>query len=249
MSELPAWFWQEFIRPYRESLERSKIEKQQETNMNFFEALDKMHYDKCDMLYDSEIRYRLDRGKLYCFGKNGWGESGANVNGLLQGSWQIYEEPKCNCPDNVYSKDGSGIAGCTQFNCNKHGLVWLKPKETKGLWEADKKLIASRITLEITNSPFASTLQSRQWVKALHTFMELKGHPLTVKPSEEKEEYVIRINTDENILYIEEMLTLDGKLTEISPTFEIEEDAEEALNDIGKENLLHMFKTFSGLYE
>lgn len=94
-------------------------------------------------------------------------------------------------------------------------------------------------------------LQSREkemkWASALNTFLRLKAHPLVVKPSSDTQYYII-INVHFNNLYIVDSRHKSDKHDFLSPMFHEKEHADKAIEDIGRKNIVEMFKTFSGVY-
>lgn len=92
------------------------------------------------------------------------------------------------------------------------------------------------------------------WRKSLCTFMELKAHPLAVKPTLDHEErfeeqFYVGINIGENKIYPLDSDFNCDKSDYLSPMFDSLDDIRKAIYDIGEDNLLEMFKTFSGVYE
>lgn len=114
--------------------------------------------------------------------------------------------------------------------------------------------------------------------KLMNIFHKLMFHPLTVKPIDCEEQYIIEFIDKDFIVNgfiiyypyektedFEKLLekkgekkdeinvifeyTLIPKLNSISPSFATAEDARQAINDIGEANLIHMFKTLKGIYE
>lgn len=85
-------------------------------------------------------------------------------------------------------------------------------------------------------------------VKALKIYIELLKHPLVVKSESEKSQYVITSSCFSIFeLSVEYYRSNNSKFDHLSPVFSSEEDAEKAISDIGKDELLFMFKKLKGL--
>lgn len=159
----------------------------------------------------------------------------------------------------MYTKDGRSEYS---FN-NKMIAHWLncdwqiyeEPKESKGLWEkpAHENSVYFGLRLGGNLHKFSGESDAFRWGKALNTFMLLKGHPLAIPFDNSKLRVHYCIFHNPNGLNHKDIgvhLGMAGQGTQnISPSFSNFDDANQALKDIGPENLLHMFKTFSGIYE
>lgn len=89
---------------------------------------------------------------------------------------------------------------------------------------------------------------SDEYFKAFKTFILLRHQEGTEVPLDEEMQYLIRLNKDRG-LYVDVWQRIGNKVTAISPCFRTVDHAEKAINFIGKENIIHMFKTFHGIYE
>jgi hypothetical protein len=101
---------------------------------------------------------------------------------------------------------------------------------------------------EMLNLGFNSEQKMKSFIKALQTFLRLKAHPLAVKPSRNDQCYIVCNLDDGNVCsyYASEYM---DKGDYISPMFSDEKDSDKAIQDIGEDNLVEMFKVFSGDYE
>lgn len=86
---------------------------------------------------------------------------------------------------------------------------------------------------------------AHDWQKALATFFELKSHPLAVPATEEETQWQI----DGGCMDTEDNYFIQTKRSRLSPCFKSSHDAQKCLEDIGESRLLHMFRTFQGIYE
>lgn len=87
---------------------------------------------------------------------------------------------------------------------------------------------------------------SMKWHEALFTFMRLKAHPLARKISNDLYQYLIFLDNYGQIC-IEAYMRSIGKITEISPCFDSEEEVLQVIKDVGEENIINMFKVFGGV--
>jgi len=89
---------------------------------------------------------------------------------------------------------------------------------------------------------------SCEWRKALGTFMQLKTYPLARKVILGRDQYIIRPLTNTlKDTYIEGGYSFIFKLNNLSPCFSSKEDAQKAIDAIGEENIINMFKVFGGV--
>lgn len=94
-----------------------------------------------------------------------------------------------------------------------------------------------------------------KWKKAIATFLRLKQHPLARKcKHEDGLQWVIILRATMFKAYTAEYeLTTDcwrstyTKIAYLSPCFNLAEDANKAIKELGKDNLLEMFRTFQGV--
>lgn len=89
---------------------------------------------------------------------------------------------------------------------------------------------------------------SNNYYGALQTFILLRQQEGSEVPLDGEMQYLIRLNKDRG-LYVDVWQRIGNKVTAISPCFRTVDHAEKAINFIGKENIIHMFKTFHGIYE
>jgi len=80
---------------------------------------------------------------------------------------------------------------------------------------------------------------------AILTLVKLWLHPLTVKPKKNKEFYFIRAKNFS--LYLDNRINY--KLESISPCFNSQKDAKQAILDIGEENILKAFEAVKGIFD
>ena len=87
------------------------------------------------------------------------------------------------------------------------------------------------------------------YAKAINTLLLLRHQPGTVKPRELVGQYFIRLDRSgfhPNVM-VSRFTGVGAKVTQISPCFETQAAAETAINIIGKNDIIHMFKTLHGL--
>lgn len=176
-----------------------------------------------------DITYRIHNNKLqfFCISENKFTDSEAIYNDLKECIFIEVEYPEKE--EIKYSEMG--------FQINK----------------LDTPISNKEPTISIESRHFDTTIYfimknretEREWAIALNTFMLLKSHPLAVKVILGKKQFFICLHSD-GYICIEDHLNY-GKLDEISPAFKSNEDAQKAIDDIGKDNIMHMFKTFQGL--
>lgn len=82
--------------------------------------------------------------------------------------------------------------------------------------------------------------------KAFKTMIELRKCQGT-EPANDNVQYFIVPRLDTNILVAVSSKHLSGKCSEISPMFDTEDNLNAAIESVGKENILDMFKTFHGV--
>jgi hypothetical protein len=124
-----------------------------------------------------------------------------------------------------------------------------EPEEGKGLWK--HKLGDGSDLMEFYYERCISHYEQQQvWADALETFMNLKGHPLAVKAKDDFQQFCLLFTEDcMNAIKIDVWHYNKSKFAFISPMFATEEDARQAIKDIGEETLLKMAKVFQGIYE
>lgn len=149
-------------------------------------------------------------------------------NYFICAKWAIYEEPKQSTPLIQFKENGIKIE-CYVAHNTSYG----HDSYTARFWLEN----------------FKKQEECNDWRKALNTFMRLKCNPLAEIAADNKRQWLIEIGSFEEIIKIDEYDYNFTKLINISPCFSTKEDAESAITDIGEENLLHMFKTFQGIYE
>lgn len=102
----------------------------------------------------------------------------------------------------------------------------------------------------ISNIPARNKEECLDWLKALETFFELKCHPLTVEIRDGKIQCCIGPDSIEPWgLEAQCWNTSSFKIPLVSPIFASIDDTMQAIQDIGESRLIHMFKTFHGIYE
>lgn len=90
---------------------------------------------------------------------------------------------------------------------------------------------------------FSDQVQCQRYADALTTFILLRKQPGSCKAIDYVMQYVIKVDEDYD-LYVGDWRSSPCKISEISPCFETEEQAEQAIRQIGKERILEMFKNF-----
>jgi len=196
------------------------------------EAIEAMENDhiSCMAFLHPHVHYMVDHDRLYFknINETAWREHDHPARSvrfsfdLIKSKWAIYEDPK---------------------------------EEKKGLfdrWDGKKNYL---FTLDgnAISAAFPGLYNNEHchaWEYALITFMRLKSHPLAVPVLDDIPQFVIKTSfwsTDG--LYLQKHYGLATKITEVSPCFSCEEDGEKAISDIGEDNILHMMRTFQGIYE
>lgn len=94
---------------------------------------------------------------------------------------------------------------------------------------------------------FQSQEIAGHYAKALNTFLLLRHQPGTDVPSDGRGQWFIELHEDN--LLIGMVCRIEYKINGISPPFTTRYFAEQAINAVGKDNIIHMFKTFHGIYE
>lgn len=122
-----------------------------------------------------------------------------------------------------------------------------KLEKNYGALGFNPKIIDFNVFPEIEES---STEQDKasKFITALKTLMELKSHPLAV-PASDDNKYQYFICFCITILKINNYSLNSFKLSEISPAFNDKIDAQQAIEDIGENRLIEMFKVFQGIYD
>ena len=87
---------------------------------------------------------------------------------------------------------------------------------------------------------------AKDYAKALNTMLLLRRCEGTI-PVTSSRQYVIRYINDE--VWVDSFNDFRAKIELICPCFDTKENAELAIKKIGEDNILHMFKTFHGIYE
>ena len=93
---------------------------------------------------------------------------------------------------------------------------------------------------------FTTQEQAENYRKAFETFLELRRCTGTVKVKNNVEQYTIGLEYDLSIC-TRSYRGLDSKGECLSPCFSTGTAALNAIETVGEENILHMFKTFHGL--
>lgn len=184
------------------------------------------------------------------------------IDGVSTWWAQLDNDKESNCATlNTYSARGK----CSDIIDNMIIAHWLgcewqiyeDPKESKGLWKPSDDE-SNCHSLYISYHPYRNVINFKDydirhtWGRALETFMRLKGNPFAVPVIEDKSQYCIspyHRGSFEFVIAIDCLTRSVYKCGSLSPCFEKEIDAKQAIKDIGADNLLHMFKTFQGIYE
>lgn len=90
-------------------------------------------------------------------------------------------------------------------------------------------------------------VDSIKWKDALYTFMRLKGHPLARKIKKSHTQWFLSFDPRYTGLSIMYYQSLQNKIDSLSSFFDSEKDALCAIEDIGQENIINMFKVFGGV--
>lgn len=90
---------------------------------------------------------------------------------------------------------------------------------------------------------------SFEYRKAVYTLIELRTMDGTTKPEDVVTQYVVCVGYHNHMLVIEvdTWFSEDNKLNQISPCFRTEDQALAAIQKIGEDRLMHMFKTLHGV--
>jgi len=102
-------------------------------------------------------------------------------------------------------------------------------------------------TYDYKGAAFTTKEQAENYCKAFETFLELRRCEGSEPAMNNKKQYMLGLHTSSILLVVEGYYGLENKLDKLSPCFVSREKAEAAFDKIGKENILHMFKTFHGL--
>lgn len=89
---------------------------------------------------------------------------------------------------------------------------------------------------------------TQEYEKAIETFFLLRYQAGSEVSLDGKMQYLIRLDKNRG-LYVDGWQHIGNKVTAISPCFRTVYHAEKAIIFIGTENIIHMIKTFHGLYE
>lgn len=181
----------------------------------------------------SMIYLEINSGKIIAYQENGnyYELRVFHTDDFLANDWIIYEEPK----------DKETLWGYANFD------YIIKKFGAQALWRRPNSALGQQIIFEIPVG-FVTDSEERAWLTALRTFMMFKGHPLATAPhSTHGVQYYLTV-------YYGSSIKIDCVIspyirTYISPSFNSRQDAEQAIKDIGKKELDHMFKTFQGIYD
>lgn len=95
--------------------------------------------------------------------------------------------------------------------------------------------------------PAKTDEEARAWARALKTFFELKSHPLITAPH--KNEYRSTLMLIGDNLFISSAICMPYQDSNNFCYFESDSHAANVIKDIGEDRIIHMFKTFQGIYE
>lgn len=87
---------------------------------------------------------------------------------------------------------------------------------------------------------------AKDYAKALNTMLLLRRCEGTI-PATSSRQYVIRYIDNE--VWVDSFNDFGAKVEMICPCFDTQENTEAAIEQIGKDNIIRMFKTFHGIYE
>lgn len=89
---------------------------------------------------------------------------------------------------------------------------------------------------------------SGNYYKAFKTFILLRQQEGS-EPPKDGEQWCIVCNSSTVELYVSSFIHQDNKINRLIPSFKTVEYAQKAINFVGEENIIHMFKTFHGIYD
>lgn len=195
------------------------------------------------VLHCTGYDYRLYENEL-CFwaivGK--WIVSDYSIQFLVRSNCQISETD----PEAEYKKSlRRGILGFDggTVSINIHGIR-TDYCETDGSKDCD---YAYSTKCKCTPEIDEQCNKALKFKEALETFIALKAHPLAFFMIADTVQYFIVFNESQTDLLVS--CYIYGKSRLISPCFESEEDCKKAIEDIGQEKLVTMFRVFQGIYE
>ena len=87
-----------------------------------------------------------------------------------------------------------------------------------------------------------------EYYKAFKTFLLLRQQEGS-EPPKDGEQWCIVCNSSTVELYVSSFIHQDNKINRLIPSFKTVEYAQKAINFVGEENIIHMFKTFHGIYD
>lgn len=173
---------------------------------------------------------KIENGKLYLWARseNKWIENESFLHslngGLLNGNFIEVE----NLENKETEQKGNELKLSEEDFWQETSCNLIEVGEEN--FYAENQLIASR------------------WMGALNAFMKLKSHPLSKKPSKDNAQFYIAYDAHIGLVILDHDIW-SYKIDFISPMFSTEGDARHAIDDVGKDNILNMFKTFGGDYE
>ena len=179
------------------------------------------------VLLCKEYVYKLHEGNLCFWGiAKKWKISDWNVNYLAKNNCEISEtDPEAEYKKSLEPKYGALGFDNKFINFNVLNLIYCG-NETDFKAQQGKALMFN---------------------EAFRTLIRLKAHPLSVAAVDEKYQYVIL--QAQEIIDVSKYMGLEFKLDYLSPFFNSEEDARQAIKDIGEERILSMFKVLQGDYD
>ena len=200
--------------------------------MKLLEALIQVRDNAKTITHSAGCRVKSLDGRLL-FKMGDFGDEWSGITDLLnyqqfQDDWEIYEEPE----------------EISYYSLN----IILHNREQSEKALGDKINQGEFISCLHSKIVAKTDKEAKAWSKALETFFELKSHPLACASVREKIQYHI-VPYSIDALDIEDSYFLCSKTSLLSPSFETTNDALTVMGDMGIDRLLHMFRTFQGIYE
>ena len=94
---------------------------------------------------------------------------------------------------------------------------------------------------------FTTGKQALEYRAALATLLDLRRQPGSENPKNGVWQWAILLNEDNSGVFTDDLIGAHTKSSLISPCFHSEEHAEAAINAVGHDRIIHMFKTLHGL--
>lgn len=152
---------------------------------------------------------------------------------------------------------------CNKLNGRPLEFIFTDNQEWE-IYEEPSKEFILEVTLKNNSSeilgggnfklPAKNAEEAFQWLMALNTFVELKNHPLSIKPLSNWLHTAIYRYIDNHMREtIEKYSIMADAKSNLFPCnvfiFPNEAAADQVIAQIGENRLLQMFKTFQGIYE